>query len=264
MRVSIIGFGNMAKAIAHGLLRDTSIHLQVTSPSLTIGINRDGIRTHHDNQAVIPQADVIVLAVKPSQMETVLIEIAPLISAHQLVISIAAGLTCHWFKQFLPDHMALIRAMPNLAAMCGQSATPLVANAWVKSKQRTMAERIFLTSGIVTWTNQESDLDAFTALSGSGPAYLFLWMSAMVKAAVKLGLPEDIATAFAIQTAQGAATLAATQDKTLAALQQAVTSKGGTTAAALKVFQDKQIDDIVLEAMTAAYQRSQELAKCDV
>lgn len=261
MRVSIIGFGNMAKAFAHGLLRDPKNHLQVASPSLPIGINNDGIHTHHNNQSIIPNADIVILAVKPTQMEAVLTEISPLLSNDQLVISIAAGLTFNWFMKRLPKHTALVRAIPNLAAKCGQSATPLIANTFVTPTQRTATERIFLSSGIITWTEQESDLDAFTALSGSGPAYLFLFMNAMVHAGITLGLPEDIARSFAIQTVQGAVSLAATDSLSLSELQKAVTSKGGTTAAAIQVFQNHNLDKVVLEAMTAAYQRSQELAK---
>ncbi|MDP3706202.1 MAG: pyrroline-5-carboxylate reductase [Legionellaceae bacterium] len=259
MRVSIIGFGNMAKAFAHGLLRDPENHIQVASPSLHMGIRDDGIHTHHNNQAIIPKAEIIILAVKPSQMDAVLTEINPLLTNNQLLISIAAGLTFEWFNKHLPKHTPLVRAMPNLAAKCGESATPLIANIFVTPAQRTTAERIFLSSGIITWTEQESDLDAFTALSGSGPAYLFLFMNAMVNAGVTLGLPEEISRTFAIQTVQGAMTLAKTEQLSLTELQKTVTSKGGTTAAAIRIFQDHNLESIVLEAMKAAYQRSREL-----
>ncbi len=250
----------MAKAFAHGLLREPENHIQVASPSLSMGIREDGIHPHHKNQAIIPKAEIIILAVKPAHMDAVLADISPLLTNDQLLISIAAGLTFEWFSKHLPKRTPLVRAMPNLAAKCGESATPLIANPFVTSSQRTATEHVFLSRGIITWTEQESDLDAFTALSGSGPAYLFLFMNAMVNAGVTLGLPEEIARSFAIQTVQGAVSLAKTDQLSLTELQKAITSKGGTTAAAIHVFQDNNLENIVLNAMTAAYQRSRELS----
>lgn len=260
MKISIIGFGNMARAIAHGLLRDKGLHLYAASPSLSIGVNHDGVHTHFNNQAIIPNADVVILAVKPAHMEAVLTEIKPLLSTNQLVISVAAGLTLDWFLHNLPKKIPLIRAIPNLAARYGQSATPLIANDHVSSIQIQTAERVFLSNGIITWASNESELDAFTALSGSGPAYFFAFINAMVEAGVFLGLPEDIAHSFAIQTAEGAVTLAKNGNQNLISLQKAVTSKGGTTEKALDVFQNNHLNDIVLSAMTAAFNRSKEIS----
>lgn len=261
MKISIIGFGNMAKSFALGLLRDSNNQLQVASPSLPIGINEQGIHTHHDNRSIILNADVIILAVKPFHMEAVLNEIRPLLLPHQLVISIAAGLTFEWFSKRLPAKTPLIRSIPNLASAYGQSATPLIANPEVTDTQRELAERLFLATGIIAWAKHEHELDAFTALSGSGPAYFFLFMNSMVTAGVQLGLSEEIATAFAIQTAQGAVNLANTSDQSLLDLQKTVTSKGGTTAAAIQVFHEKDLNDIVCAAMKAACERSRALAK---
>ncbi len=259
MRISIIGFGNMSKYLSHGLLTLKDCQIQAASPSLSIATTEHGIHTHHDNTVIVPLAEVIILAVKPAQMKTVLAEIQPYLSPAQLIITIAAGLRLSWYNQHLPNSMPVIRAIPNLAAKIGQSATPLLANSFVTASQRHAAEQIFLSSGIITWVEQENELDAYTALSGSGPAYLFLWMNAMAKAAIRLGLPEATATEFAIQTVKGAATLAATENKSLMDLQHAVTSTGGTTAAALEVFQAMDLEGMVLRAMTAADDRSKKM-----
>ena len=180
MNISIIGFGNIAKAMSKNLLQNKSIQLRVAAPSLPNGINADGIATYSNNLAIIHDANIIILAVKPAQMSLVLKQISPTLPADCLIISVASGLTIDWFDLDRP----IVRAMPNIAAAMGQSATPLIANEFVTDIQKQLAEQLFSAMGITTWVTEESQMDAFTALSGSGPAYVFLFIEAMVNAAV--------------------------------------------------------------------------------
>ncbi|MCR9192048.1 MAG: pyrroline-5-carboxylate reductase [Gammaproteobacteria bacterium] len=259
MNISIIGYGNMAKAIAQGLLQNPAYHLQVSSPSLPIGQSHPRCQTHHSNLAILPEADVLILAVKPIKMAEVLAEIRPQLRSNLLLISVAAGLSFTWFQSQLPPDMPLVRAMPNIAAACGQSATPLVANAWVNQTQQDASLALFSQCGRAIWTTKEADLDAFTALSGSGLAYIFAFAEAMRQGGITLGLDPTVATTFAVQTLQGAAQLATDPTRSLQSLQDSITSKAGTTAAALDVFAERHLSDIVLSAMQAAVVRSQTL-----
>lgn len=258
MNISFIGFGNMAKAIARGLAKQGVHTLYASSPSLSLGINKDKIHTHHDNKAFLKAADVLILAVKPAQMSTVLEEIALLIPPHCLLISVAAGLNLDWFMQRCKVNQAIIRTMPNTAAAIGMSATPLIANKHTNAEQKKWAETIFSSIGLTAWADVEEELDTFTALSGSGPAYVFLFMESMINAAVALGLKEPIARAFTLQTIFGAINLAQSSELSLSELRTRVTSPGGTTAAALQVLHN-QLDSLLLAAMEAAKNRSHEL-----
>lgn len=250
----------MAKAIAQGLLQDDSIQLFVASPSLPVGVNEDGIHTHFNNLAIIPQSDVIILAVKPAQMQLVVEQIKSERPAQCLVISIASGLTFKWFDQLTGLNWPIVRAMPNIAAAVKQSATPLIANERVTDVQKEIAQQFFSRIGLTTWVQNEDAINSFTALSGSGPAYVFLFMEAMIKAAEALGLPNDIATSFTLQTLQGALSLAASQDTSLAELRAAVTSPAGTTAAAIAVLESHGFYQLIKNAMQAAYDRSLQLS----
>ncbi|KTD43724.1 pyrroline-5-carboxylate reductase [Legionella quateirensis] len=260
MKISFIGFGNMAKAIARGLSQQDSFSLSAASPSLTIGINQEGIQTHHDNKEVIKNADIIILAVKPMLMSTVLKEITPLIPQHSLLITVAAGLSLSWFTQYCNRNQAIIRTMPNTPASIGLAATPMIANDATTEQQKQWAELIFSKIGLITWAFNEDEMDTYTALSGSGPAYVFLFMEAMIDAAVNLGLDPHIAKTFTLQTFTGAVNLAHNSDLSLSQLRRKVTSPGGTTAAAVGIL-DEQLNTLVLAAMNAAKQRAHELGK---
>lgn len=255
MKISIIGFGNMAKAMAKNLLNNKSIQLRVAAPSLSIGINADGIETYSDNLAITPDADVIILAVKPALMRHVLEEIHPTLPTNCLIISVASGLKLDWFALNRP----IVRAMPNIAAAMGQSATPLIANEWVTDAQKKLAEQLFSAMGMTTWVTEENQMDAFTALSGSGPAYVFLFIEAMANSAISLGLSKEIATSFALQTLQGALSLAKPGEHSVAELRAAVTSPAGTTAAAISVFTDRGFSELIHDAMQAAFERAKQL-----
>lgn len=261
MKISMIGYGNMAKALCQGLLKNPYYHLHVAAPSLTMGQPQSHLRTSSNNLALLQDADAVILAVKPAQMMGLLEEISSHLPSSCLIISIAAGLDMNWFTKHLPQHTPLVRAIPNLAAACQQSATPLLANSWVTTSQHQLVTDLFKQCGQITWTEHEKDLDTITALAGSGLAYLFSFTQAMSEGAVALGLSPETANTFAIQTLAGAASLATLPENSLQELQQQVTSKAGTTAAALAVFTQHQLSNIVLAAMQAAVTRSQTLRK---
>ena len=260
MKISFIGFGNMAKAMSKGFLHDKNNQLRAAAPSLPIGINEDGIQTYSDNLAVISDADILILAVKPAQMSMVLAQISPNLPSKCLVISIASGIPLSWFETHRPN-TAIIRAMPNIAAAIGKGATPLIANEFVSHQQKQWAEKLLTSIGIITWATTESDIDAFTALSGSGPAYVFLFMEAMIKSAIALGIPDDTAKSFTLQTFEGALSLARESTLDLAELRKTVTSPAGTTAAAIEVLTRHGFDKLIHDAMKAAYDRAKVLGR---
>ncbi|MBA2649930.1 MAG: pyrroline-5-carboxylate reductase [Legionella sp.] len=258
MKLTFIGFGAIAKAIAQGLKSQPEYELSAASPSLTPGETREGIKTYCDNKKAIVGAQMIILAVKPNQMASVLAEIAPSMQTDCCIISVASGLTLSWFAHQFKAPMAIIRAMPNIAASHGLAATPLICNKNTTTVHKQAAEQLFSCLGLTTWLEQEEHMDSFTALSGSGPAYVFLFIEAMIDAAVHLGLNDALAKSFTLQTLKGAIRLAETSDLSLTQLRTNVTSTKGTTAAALKVLYP--LTKLIQEAMTAAVARSKELA----
>ncbi|MBA2650823.1 MAG: pyrroline-5-carboxylate reductase [Tatlockia sp.] len=261
MKICFIGFGNMAKAIAEGLCNHSSNYqIVATAPSLKEGRTSTGIVTTPDNLAGLANADLIILAVKPSKMAEVLSQIKTKLPEHCLLLSVAAGLSLKWLEQHCPEGQAIIRSMPNLPATIEKGATPLIANQHVSSDQKRWTEELFNCSGIISWTNDENDIDAFTALSGSGPAYVFLFLEAMIDAAKKLGLNEDIAKRFALQTMAGAVEMATLSDLAIDELRKKVTSPAGTTAAAIAVFEDQGFKELIFKAMSAAKARAEELS----
>lgn len=258
MNISFIGFGHMAKAIATKLAMDKNYQLRAASPSLSVGTNRLGVETHHDNLKILPDADVVILAVKPAQMAAVMQQIHAAIPTHAVVISIAAGISLSWFEQRY-RRLPIVRSMPNIGSASGKGATPLIANHLVSSAQKKWVEDIFNAIGITTWAKNEDEMDAFTALSGSGPAYVFLFIEAMIDGACALGLDKQTATAFALQTIDGALNLARKNTESIAELRKQVTSPAGTTAAAINVFQHQGLNGLVDSAMKAAFKRAKEL-----
>ncbi len=260
MNIGFIGFGSMAKAIARGLIKENKHQLFASAPSLAVGINKDKIHTYYDNKELIKKADIIILSVKPSQMNAVLKDIRPELPNSSLIISVAAGLSLEWFAQKLTKPYPLIRTMPNTPASIGLGATPMIANSFTTVEQQQWAEAIFSTIGIVHWVSKEEDMDSFTALSGSGPAYVFLFVEALVNAALALGLEAEIAQRFALQTCKGALKLAEDGNLSLSQLRTQVTSPGGTTAAALDVLYP-QLNELISSALHAAKMRAQELGK---
>ncbi len=219
------------------------------------------VSTSTDNFATVADVDVVVLAVKPQLMRDV---VSPLQSALQsngaVVVSIAAGITLAQFHRWLGD-VPIIRCMPNTPALLRAGASALFAGNGVSPAQCQLAEAVLEAVGTVCWTDDEAQMDAVTALSGSGPAYFFLLMEAMSAAGAKLGLNAATSEALAIQTALGAARMAAESDLSIDELRRRVTSPNGTTERAVNSLQASGLEHIVEAAMAAAAHRSRELAE---
>lgn len=259
MNIAFIGYGNMAKAIAKGLMKEKAFKLYAASPSLSKGINAQGLVTDNNNQAIAEKADVLILAVKPAQIVPVLLQIQDQIKKDSLLISVAAGISLSCLKAHCPPNQAIVRTMPNTPAEIAEAATALIANAKTTPEQKQLTEQIFSNIGLFRWIEDESQLNTITALSGSGPAYVFKFMESMIQAAQQLGLDEDTATRFTLQTFKGAAELALQSEHSLSDLRKKVTSPKGTTAAALDILCQGELDEMILSAMTAAKKRSIEL-----
>jgi pyrroline-5-carboxylate reductase len=221
-----------------------------------------GVAVLADNALAAHGADVLVLAVKPQEMRAVATTLASAVAAPTLILSVAAGISHADLSRWFGATAAIVRTMPNAAAFDGHGATGLYAPASVGAMRRALAESIMGAVGITVWVDDESQMDTVTALSGSGPAYFFLFIEALERAAHERGLPADAAHRLAVETAYGAAFMAraAGSADALASLRDRVTSKGGTTAAALAVFDDHGLRDIVRRAVAAAGERSAELA----
>nr|MDQ2995387.1 pyrroline-5-carboxylate reductase [Pseudomonadota bacterium] len=220
------------------------------------------IQTNIDNRAIAAAADVIVLAVKPSSIKAVAIELADIIRERNLlVISVAAGVKSTHISEWIGEHTAVVRCMPNTAAVVRSAATGLYANPEVSHAQREIAESLLRSVGVTIWLDDEAKLDVVTALSGSGPAYFFLLMEAMQEAAVKLNLSTEEAKILTLQTALGAARLALESSDSVTRLREKVTSKGGTTERALEVLELGHLRNLVSDAITAAAERAEMLAE---
>ena len=218
------------------------------------------IQTFADNAEAIHGVDVIVLAVKPQAMKAVCESLRPSLQPHQLVVSIAAGITCASMTNWL-GAQPIVRCMPNTPALLRQGVSGLYATGEVTAQQRDQAQELLSAVGIAVWLEQEQQLDAVTAVSGSGPAYFFLLIEAMTAAGVKLGLPHDVAEQLAEQTALGAAKMAVGSEVDAAELRRRVTSPGGTTQAAIESFQAGGFEALVETALGAAAHRSAEMAE---
>ncbi|MGL4185047.1 MAG: pyrroline-5-carboxylate reductase [Thiotrichaceae bacterium] len=264
--ITFIGAGNMARSLIIGLLQDkVNVLLRVADPDPH---QLDAIRQHwpdvqatQDNAEALQEADVVVLAVKPQVMREVLEPLADLAQrSRPLIISIAAGIREAALNQWLGGNLPIVRCMPNTPALVQTGATGLVANAQVSQAQRNLAESILRAVGITVWFAEEASIDSVTAVSGSGPAYFFLVMEAMQAAAQNLGMSAEDAQLLVVQTALGAARLALESGEPAAELRRKVTSKGGTTEAALKVLNDGGLPALFEQALQAAAKRSRELA----
>lgn len=264
--LSFIGGGNMARSLIGGLIADgwPVDRLRVADPNPeqhTALASRFGIVTETDNHAAVQSADVVLLAVKPQVMQEAAQTIAAAVQARRpLVISIAAGIRATDLDRWLGGNCAIVRCMPNTPALVQSGATGLFANARVIAAQRNLAETILRAVGLTLWLDDEAQMDAVTALSGSGPAYFFLIMEALQAAGVQLGLPVETARLLTLQTAFGAAKMALESAEDAGTLRQRVTSPGGTTERALKIMEEGQLRELMQKALTAARDRSRELA----
>ncbi len=267
-QIGFIGGGNMGQAIIRGLIQagHPPQLLSVADPDSAC---QDELRNLHaglyispDNLAVAEKADVLVLAVKPQMMRTVAEETAASERpADQLIVSIAAGTTIGSLLAWFGSEVPVVRAMPNQPALIGAGLSVLTPSASVTEAQRELADYIASAIGTAVWLDNESLMDAATAVSGSGPAYFYLLMELIENSALDFGFSKDVASRLTVGTALGAARIADTVGSDLADLRRRVTSPGGTTAAALKVLEDAEIRDIFRRALEAARDRSAELGE---
>ncbi|RCX30326.1 pyrroline-5-carboxylate reductase [Thioalbus denitrificans] len=264
--ISFIGGGNMCSSLVGGLIADgyAPERIRVSDPgeeTLASLRARFGVHTTHDNREAAAGAGVVVLAVKPQVLPKVAAELAPVVQEHgTLVVSIAAGIRTTDLQRWLGAGVALVRTMPNTPALVKSGATALFATAAVTAAQRDQAESVLRAVGLTLWLENEEQMDAVTALSGSGPAYFFLVMEAMQGAAQAIGLPERTARLLTLQTAFGAAKMALESDEEPSLLRQRVTSPGGTTERALNVLEEGKLRELFRDALTSARDRSRELA----
>ncbi|HEX6591995.1 MAG TPA: pyrroline-5-carboxylate reductase [Moraxellaceae bacterium] len=265
-KIGFIGAGNMASALAGGLLArgwsPADIGLSDAQPAALQPHAERGLFTTTDNQALLDHADVLVLAVKPQVMAQVLKPLAATAQQKKpLVISIAAGLPVDSLWRWLGGPLPLVRAMPNTPALVQTGATGLYAAAGVTPEQRQLAETVLGAVGLTLWVEKEELIDAVTAVSGSGPAYFFYVMEAMMAAGRDLGLDERAARALTLQTALGAAQMAITADVGPDELRRRVTSPGGTTERAIQVFDEAALRATFERALKACAARGAELAQ---
>jgi pyrroline-5-carboxylate reductase len=265
--IAFIGGGNMACSLVGGLLADgvDAARLQVAEPDpeRRAALQREfGVRATADNATAAAAAEVVVIAVKPQVMPGVARELSrPLAGGGTLAISVAAGIRSTDLARWLGDGVPVVRAMPNTPALLGCGATVLCAGPRADAGHREVAEAILRAVGSVSWVEDESQLDAVTALSGSGPAYFFLLAEAMADAATGLGLAPALARLLAIETALGAARMAIESDADIAELRRRVTSPGGTTEAAVDALEAGGFRELVAGALRQAEARSRELAE---
>ena len=257
MNIRLIGYGRLAKSLA--TIWHKHHQLIVSSPTLETKTLELGIRTLSDNTMHLHQQDLIVLAVKPKLITHVLDEIRAQLAPSSLIVSLAAGVTLDTLKQHTPHHSQVIRAMPNIAAEVGQSATLLLKSGNLSPQQSFIIEQCFQQCGLIEWVSNDEVLDLGTILAGSGPGYVFYMMRALQESVTALGMPTEIAKTLVQQTFLGASLLATHKSESLLELQQQVTSPKGTTAAALEVFDKYHLDQQLHEALNAAWQRVLEL-----
>ncbi len=265
-KITFIGAGNMATAIIGGLIAKgyPAEQLAACAPVAKELQKLDlqfGIATYSDNNSPIAQTDILVLCVKPQVMQAVCEGLKPAVQKHRpLIVSIAAGVQSAQLDSWLGNGLAIIRCMPNTPAQVHLGASGLFANRAVSENQKQATEGLFGAVGTVAWIEEERDLHTVTALSGSGPAYCFLFLEALEQAAVNLGLDQTAARQLTIQTMRGAAELATRSEEDPAALKRRVMSPGGTTEKAISRFEQEQLVAIVAAAVKDAWERSYQLA----
>ena len=267
MIIGFIGAGNMARSLVGGLISQgivpSDILMSDLHPETLEKLHQElGIRTTQNNHEVAAQATTIILAVKPQVMKSVIESIREPLQQHRpLIISIAAGTPCANLMQWLDAPIPLIRCMPNTPALVQTAASALYATPHTKTEHKLTAEQILQSVGLAVWVENEEQLDAVTALSGSGPAYFFYLMEAMIQAGLTMGLSETLSCQLTLQTALGAAKMAQQSALDPAKLRAQVTSPGGTTAAAIQHFEQMNLGQHITDALQAAHIRAQELAQ---
>jgi pyrroline-5-carboxylate reductase len=264
--IAFIGGGNMARSLIGGLLaRGWSAQQIVVADPMPAQLEalrtQLAVRVTDDNATAARDADIVVLSVKPQEMQRAAIGIRDAIAAKRpLLISVAAGIRASDLQRWLPG-VPIVRSMPNRPALQGCGMTGLYATADVSSERRTQAEQILGAVGATLWLEHEQHMDVVTAVSASGPAYFFLLIEMLEHAGVAQGLTPEISRKLAVETAYGSGAMAHAASESPAVLRQQVTSKGGTTAAALDVLEERRIREAVDAAVAAATRRAAELAE---
>jgi len=272
MKIAFIGGGNMATALIAGLAGKltpgANIHVVDPNPGSLDKLRQEyGVTVAGVADAVVGAAEVLVLAVKPQVMHEVTQQLLPLLQAAQaagrspLVLSIAAGIRSVDLSRWLGGYPAIVRTMPNTPALIGMGVTGMVASAGVSASQREAADQILRAVGATVWLDDESKIDAVTAVSGSGPAYVFYFIEAMQQAAEELGLTAEQGKQLAMATFTGAAQLALQSADPVPVLREKVTSKGGTTYAALTSMEASGVKASIITAVKAAAARGKELGE---
>ena len=267
MLITFIGGGNMASALISGLVNPprADLCIRVVDPDDAARGRLHttfGLPVFADTEATtaIDGADVILLAIKPQTMPVVLRQLAGHVGGNQLVLSIAAGTTIATIRERLGPDITVVRCMPNTPALIGHGITGMTAGPGCSRQQRARAEEILLAAGEVVWLDNETLMDAVTAVSGTGPAYFFLLTEVLTTAARELGLPPETAERLAAITCFGAGAMMATSPDEAEELRRRVTSPGGTTEAAMAVLDDGGFRNLMMRAVAAACDRSQELS----
>jgi pyrroline-5-carboxylate reductase len=260
----LVGAGKMGGALLEGWIGlgvdPARIVVMEPQPAAAIGVlSARGLRINPDAASIYP--DTIVLAVKPQIAAEVMPQVASLMSPSTVVVSIMAGRTIAFLSDALPRDAAVIRAMPNTPAAVGRGITVAVTNSWVTPAQRQLADALLMATGAVEWIGDEALMDAVTAVSGSGPAYVFLLTESLARAGEKVGLPAELAARLARATVAGSGELLYRSSVDAAILRRNVTSPGGTTAAALDVLMAPDgLDPLMARAVAAATRRGRALA----
>lgn len=264
--IGFIGGGNMARSLIGGLLQDgydpSKIRVCDPAPEQRQRLKQAfDIQISADAGDMLPGCECVVLAVKPQVLHSAIEPIhKQLAEIRPLIVSIAAGIRVDSIRRWLKSDLAIVRCMPNTPALIQASATGLYANTSVTSTQRDFAESVLRSVGLTLWVDEESQIDAVTAVSGSGPAYIFLVIEAMQAAAESLGLSAEQSRLLCLQTVFGAAKMALEDTEPVSKLREQVTSKGGTTEKALEVLQQGGLIELFRKAITTARDRAETLA----
>ena len=268
MRIAFIGGGNMAKAIIAGLLKHghNGQNILVCAPTQATRndiVDQFNVRVHQDNSAAVAFADVIIIAVKPFVVPLVCEDIAPVMSAlseDKLIISIAAGVKHATISKKLGNSNRVICSMPNLPTAIGKGLTGMYTAEQTDELDIKIADALMNAVGDTVWLKDEKQMSTIVATAGSSPAYFFLFLEAMEKAAINQGLPKQTATKAVLQSAMGAISMAASSQLDFASLRRQVTSPKGTTEQAILAFQHGELDELVANAMDSAAERARELS----
>ncbi|WP_076407887.1 pyrroline-5-carboxylate reductase [Shewanella sp. UCD-KL12] len=266
-KICFIGAGNMTRSIitglvSHGYPADLILATNPSAPKLEALKSSLNIKTSHDNLVAAKDADVIVLSVKPHFMQQVCEQLSTLDLSDKLIITIAAGIPAKRYGDYFGQEIKLIRTMPNTPTQIGVGMTGLFAGEEISTEHKAIAEQLMLSGGEIVWVEKESELDQVIALSGSSPAYFFLFMEAMIENAKSSGMDETKARELVQQAALGAAQMVKQNPElSPAQLRENVTSKGGTTAQAVAALESGNIRGIVKQAMDDCVTRAQEMAK---